>query len=197
MSASAAGFVPSSGAGILHIESLESAQKRGAGIYAEILGAALNCGGHRSGGSMTAPNPISVQRCIQASLKDANISPEEIDVINGHLTATFADPSEIASWAKALGRKPDKMPFITATKSMIGHALGAAGALESIASILMLSKGFVHPSVNCEDVHPEIEPYAASIPHTMKELSGLRTVIKAGFGFGDVNACLIYRKWEN
>jgi 3-oxoacyl-(acyl-carrier-protein) synthase len=197
MSASAAGFVPSSGAGILHVESLESAQKRGARIYAEILGTALNCGGHRSGGSMTAPNPVSVQRCIQASLKEANISPEEIDVINGHLTATFADPAEIASWAKALERKPDKLPFVTATKSMVGHALGAAGALESIASILMLTGGFVHPSINCEDVHPGIEPYAASIPHTMKELPGLRTVIKAGFGFGDVNACLIFRKWEN
>ncbi|MBN1655781.1 MAG: beta-ketoacyl-[acyl-carrier-protein] synthase family protein [Deltaproteobacteria bacterium] len=197
MSASAAGFVPSSGAAILHLENLENAQKRGVRIYAEVLGAALNCGGHRNGGSMTAPNPVSVQRCIKAALSDAGIGPEAIDVINGHLTATFADPSEIASWAAALERMPGKLPFVISTKSMVGHALGAAGAIESVATVLMLHRGFVHPSINCEDVHPEIEPYANSIPHETKDLPELRTAIKAGFGFGDVNACLVFRKWES
>jgi 3-oxoacyl-(acyl-carrier-protein) synthase len=197
MSASAAGFVPSSGAAILHLESLESAETRGARIYAELLGVAINCGGHRNGGSMTAPNPVSVRRCVKESLADAGIGPEEIDVINGHLTATFADPSEIASWAAALETRPENLPLVTATKSMIGHTLGAAGAIESVATVLMLNKGFVHPSINCEDVHPEIEPYAGSIPHTKKEMPDLKTAIKAGFGFGDVNACLVYRKWES
>ena len=79
---------------------------------------------------------------------------------------------------------------------MIGHALGAAGAIESVASVLMLEGGFVHPSINCEDVHPEIEPYAASIPHTQLETPDLDVVIKAGFGFGDVNACVVFRKWH-
>ena len=79
---------------------------------------------------------------------------------------------------------------------MIGHALGAAGAIESIACVLMLHEGFVHPSINCEDVHPEIEPYAASIPHEALDLPDLETVVKAGFGFGDVNACLVFRKWS-
>ena len=195
LSASAGGFVPGSGAGLLHLESLESAQERGARIYAEVLGGALNCGGHRCGGSMTAPNPAGVQRCIRQAVQDASIDPDEIDAINGHLTATGADPREVASWAKALERTPDTFPAITSTKSMIGHGLGAAGGLEAVACILMLEGGFVHPSLNCEDVHPEIEPFAASIPHVVREMPKLNTIIKAGFGFGDVNSCAIFRRW--
>jgi len=195
LSASAGGFVPGSGAGVLHLESLESAENRGARIYAEVLGGALNCGGHRNGGSMTAPNPISVQRCVRGAVEDAGIDPDEIDAINGHLTATGADPGEVRSWAAALDRGPDSFPLINSTKSMIGHGLGAAGAMESVACILMLDGGFVHPSINCEDVHPEIEAYAASIPHDTCERPDLKTIIKAGFGFGDVNVCVVFRKW--
>jgi 3-oxoacyl-(acyl-carrier-protein) synthase len=194
MSASAAGFIPGSGGGLVMVESLESAQARGARIHAEILGTGLNCGGHRTGGSMTAPNPDSVQRCIKLALEDAGITGEEIDAINGHLTATGADKSEVNNWSKGLER--EKLPWICSTKSMIGHGLGAAGAIESVAAILMVSKGFVHPSINCEDVHPEIERFADSIPHKLVELPEMKTIIKAGFGFGDVNSCLIFRKWE-
>ena len=195
LSASAGGFVPGSGAGILHLESLESAEERGARIYAEVLGGALNCGGHRNGGSMTAPNPVSVRRVIGQAIADAEIDREEIDVINGHLTATGADPNEVAAWADALEATPETFPVINSTKSMIGHGLGAAGALESVACILMLRGGFAHPSLNCEDVHPRIEPWAGSIPHETREMPELRTIIKSGFGFGDVNACVIFRRW--
>jgi 3-oxoacyl-(acyl-carrier-protein) synthase len=195
LSASAGGFVPGSGAGILHLESLESAEARGARIYAEVLGGALNCGGHRSGGSMTAPNPVSVRRVIAQAIADAEIDRDEIDLINGHLTATGADPNEVAAWADALEATPGTFPVINSTKSMIGHGLGAAGALESVACILMLRGGFAHPSLNCEDVHPRIEPWATSIPHETREMPGLRTIIKSGFGFGDVNACVIFRRW--
>ena len=195
LSASACGFVPGSGAGVLHLESLESAEERGAHIYAEVLGGALNCGGHRSGGSMTAPNPVSVRRCIRQAVDDVGIDPREIDLINGHLTATGADPSEVTAWADALEATPETLPVIHSTKSMIGHGLGAAGALESVACILMLRGGFAHPSLNCEDVHPEIERYAGSISHEAREMPELRTIIKAGFGFGDVNACVIFRRW--
>ena len=195
MSATAAGFVPGSGAGVLHLESLESAEARGARIYAEVLGGALNCGGHRNGGSMTAPNSTSVQRCIRQAVEAAGISPDEVDAINGHLTATGADSREVASWAAALERTPENFPAITSTKSMIGHGLGAAGAMESVACILMLQGGFVHPSINSEDVHPDIEAFATSIPQQALEMPQLRTVIKAGFGFGDVNVCVVFRKW--
>jgi len=197
MSASAAGFVPSAGAGALLLESLDSARERGATIYAEVAGAALNCGGHRGGGSMTAPNPESVRRCIRGALADAGIAPEAVGAINGHLTATGADPKEVKSWAAALDCRPEDLPPITSTKSMIGHALGAAGGIESVASVLMLRGGYVHPSINCEDVHPEIEPFAASIPHSLREVRDLEVVVKAGFGFGDVNACLVFRSWPD
>lgn len=197
MSATAGGFVAGSGSGILLLESLESAQARGARIYAELLGGAVNCGGHRNGGSMTAPNPVGVQRCIRLAIEHAGIDPAEVDLVNGHLTATGADPREVENWSIALNRGPGEFPLIHSTKSMIGHGLGAAGALESVACLLMLRGGYVHPSINCEDVHPEIEPFAASIPHESREMPELRTIIKSGFGFGDVNACIVFRKWAD
>jgi 3-oxoacyl-(acyl-carrier-protein) synthase len=196
MSASAGGFIPAAGAGVLLLESLESARERGARIHAEVAGVAVNCGGQRGGGSMTAPNPESVQRCVRAALADAAIDPAAVDAINGHLTATGADAGEVRSWAAALGREPGALPPITSTKSMIGHALGAAGGIECVATVLMVARGFVHASINCEDVHPEIEPHAASIPHALLELPSLRVAVKAGFGFGDVNACVVFRKWD-
>ena len=195
MSASAGGFIPGGGAGVVLLESEESARERGASIYAEVSGQAINCGGHRMGGSMTAPNPESVRRCVTSALADAGISGDAVDAINGHLTATGADPREVGSWAAALGRGPGELPPITATKSMIGHTLGAAGAIESVASVLMLQGGFVHPSINCEDVHPEIEAHADSIPHDIRELPEMDVIVKAGFGFGDVNACLVFKRW--
>jgi 3-oxoacyl-(acyl-carrier-protein) synthase len=196
LSASAGGFIPGSGAGVVLLESLESAQGRGAHIHAELIGSGLNCGGHRMGGSMTAPNPTSVQRCIGDALADAGVHPDQVDAINGHLTATGADPKEVAAWAEALGRAPGTLPPITATKSMIGHALGAAGGIESVASILMVERGYVHPSINCEDVHPDIEMHAASIPHSALDLPDLDILVKAGFGFGDVNACLVFKRYR-
>jgi len=196
MSASACGFVPGSGAGMLLLESLESALERGTEIYAEILGVYANCGGHRDGGSMTAPNPKGVLRCIQGAVHDAGIDSQEIDAINGHLTATYADPMEVRNWSVALNRGPDNFPYINSTKSMIGHCLGAAGSIEAVAAILELQEGFLHPSLNCEDLHPEIEPFADRIVRTGMDFPELKTIAKASFGFGDVNSCLIIRKYE-
>ncbi len=196
MSASANGFVPGAGGAVLVLEELETAQSRGARIYAEILGGVVNCGGQRNGGSMTAPNPEGVQRGIRGAVADAGISPDEIDAINGHLTATFADPSEVGNWSQALGRGPADFPYISSTKSMIGHCLGASGAIESVAVVLQLQKGFLHPSINCEDVHPGIEAFAEKIPRKAMEYPGLKVIAKASFGFGDVNSCLIFKKWE-
>lgn len=196
MSASACGFVPGAGAGALVLEGLETALDRGARIYAEITGAMVNCGGQRGGGSMTAPNPEGVQRCIKNSLADAEIEPSAVDVINGHLTATFADPHEIENWSTALKLGPDNFPYINSTKSMIGHCLGAAGAIETIASIIEIYNSFVHPSINCEDIHPKINPFAKKIIQAHMNFPELKTVAKASFGFGDVNSCLILKKWK-
>ncbi|RJP81926.1 MAG: beta-ketoacyl-[acyl-carrier-protein] synthase family protein [Desulfobacteraceae bacterium] len=196
MSASAAGFVPGAGAGVLVLEELETALNRKAGIYAEIIGGRVNCGGQRGGGSMTAPNPEGVRRCIADTIADADLSPDEIDAINGHLTATYADPHEIQNWSKALGRGPGCFPYINSTKSMIGHCLGAAGAIETIAALIQLSRGFLHPSLNCEDLHPEIEAFSDHVVQVGMSYPELKTMAKASFGFGDVNSCLILRKWD-
>ena len=196
MSASACGFVPGSGGAMLVLEDLETAQLRGARIYAEILGGHVNSGGQRMGGSMTAPNPEGVRKCIIAAIADAGIEPTQIDAINGHLTATFADPYEIKNWAMALGCGPEKFPYINSTKSLIGHCLGAAGAIECVATVLQLYKGFLHPSINSEDIHPDIVQFADKIPQKCMKYPQLRIFAKAGFGFGDVNSCLIFKKWE-
>ena len=197
MSASANGFVPGSGSAVLVLEDLETALARGARIYAEIQGGYVNCGGHRQGGSMTAPNPTGVKRCINGAIADAGIDPGAIDAINGHLTATFADPYEVHNWASALGRGPIDFPYINSTKSMIGHCLGAAGAIECVAVVLQLYRGFIHPSLNCEDLHPDLTAFAARIPQRVLEMPDLKIIAKAGFGFGDVNSCLIFKKWES
>jgi 3-oxoacyl-(acyl-carrier-protein) synthase len=194
LSASAAGFVPASGAGVLLLESLESARARGARIYAEVLGGFVNSGGHRGGGSMTAPNPEGVRRCIRGAVSMAGIRPSEIGAINGHLTATFADPHEVENWSRALELPPDRMPLIHATKSLIGHALGAAGGIECVASVLELDGGFVHGSLNCEDLHPALAAYAGRVPHTTLDVPDLEVIAKASFGFGDVNGCVIFGK---
>ncbi len=195
MSQTAGGFIPGSGAGVLMLETLESALERGARIYAEIVGGAVNSGGHRMGGSMTLPNATGVQRCIKTAMGQAGITGKDIDAINGHLTATMADPLEIKNWALALERTPENFPKIASTKSMIGHCLGAAGGVEGVASVLQVHHQFVHPSINCEDVHEEIRPYEKSIAREKTPME-IRYLAKASFGFGDVNSCIIYKRWD-
>ena len=195
MSATAAGFVPGSGAGILMIESLESAQERGARIYAEIIGAHVNCGGQRNGGSISAPNPVGVQRCIKKAIEMSDISAKQISFINGHLTATMADVMELPNWQQALGCTPEEIPLICSTKSLIGHGLGAAGGMECVATILQLYKGFIHGSANCDDLHPKLESFSKSIVHQTRNIDA-HIAAKASFGFGDVNACLLFKRWH-
>ena len=198
MSASAAGFVPGSGAGALVIEDLESALERGATIYAEILGGNVNSGGQRGNGSMTAPNSTAVQKCITDAIQNAGITATDIDAINGHLTATTKDSLEIENWTKALDRKGTDFPYINSLKSMTGHCLSAAGSIESVAVILQLHEGFLFGNTNCEDLHPEITALIDSSKVPFKTIhKNLNIIAKASFGFGDVNACIIFKKFEN
>lgn len=198
MSSSASGFVPGSGAGAMVIESLESALSRGARIYAEILGGHVNSGGQRGTGTMTAPNPEAVQRCITSAIRQAGIVPAEIDVINAHLTATSKDALEIENWVAALGRAGKDFPYINSIKGMIGHCISAAGSIECVASVLELHEGFIFPNINCEDLHPEIEALVdrERIPQTCIDKS-FNILAKASFGFGDVNACIILKRYEH
>lgn len=197
MSASASGFVPGSGAGAFVVEELDTALKRGARIYAEILGGNINSGGQRGEGTMTAPNPVAVKKCITDAMANAGITADEIDTINGHLTATSKDSLEIRNWSEALNRRGKEFPYINCLKSMVGHCLSAAGGLENVAAILQLYYGFIFPNINCDDLHPEIAEFvdASKIPQQLIERA-LHIVAKASFGFGDVNGCIIFKKYQ-
>ena len=199
MSEEASGFVPGAGGGALVLEDLDSALTRGAKIYGEIIGAAVNSGGQRGEGSMTAPNPDGVKRCILQAIDSAGISPNDIDAICGHLTSTMGDVIEVDNWSKALGREGDDFPHINSLKSMIGHCLAGAGSIECVAALLQLEGGFFHSSINSENIHPEIEKVISKnkIPHTLMEATNFEVIAISIFGFGDVNCCIIFKKWNN
>lgn len=192
LSASAAGLVPAGGAGALVLERMTDAVKRGAPILCEVLGAAANSGAQAQGGSMTAQNPFATRQCVEAALEHAGIQPSDIDAVSGHLTATQADPAEVACWSDVLQRRGQAFPWLNAPKSIWGHALTASGAIELVACVIQLQRGFLHASLNCEDVHPSIadliDPRRIVREPT---LVPLRMMAKASFGFGDVNACVL------
>jgi 3-oxoacyl-(acyl-carrier-protein) synthase len=198
MSAEASGFVPGAGAGALVIEDLETAQKRGARIYAEILGSGLNSGGQRMGGSMTKPNVEGVRRCMRMALDSSGIAPKDIDLIAGHLTSTLGDVLEVENWHEVLQLEGTDFPYINSTKSMIGHCLGGAGAIELVVALLEMQHGFVHPSLNTEALHPNIEAIVGRAKIPLQTVNTeVNIVAKSSFGFGDVNSCLVLRNWKN
>lgn len=195
MSASASGFVPAEGAGMLILEDYQTAIERNAPILAEIIGGHINSGGQRNGGTMTAPSSEGVVRCIQEAIKEANINPNAIDLISGHLSSTMADVLEVQNWSLALNRKEKDFPYINSLKSMTGHSIGATGAIETIAAVMQLKHHFIHASLNCDDIHPDIARIISDekIPHQSKNNISLQYVIKSSFGFGDTNAVLILK----
>ena len=198
MSASASGFVPGSGAGALVLESLESAMARGAKIYAEVLGGSVNSGGQRGGGTMTAPNSKAVQRCISQALSFAAIKASDLNGINGHLTATAKDPTEITNWVEALGLSGKDFPYINSFKGIVGHCLAAAGSIECVATVLQFKHRRFFGNLNCEDLHPEISKLVDSARIPQKTLDFQPKILaKASFGFGDVNACVIFKAFSD
>lgn len=195
MNANASGFVPGSGAGAYLLESLKSAQNRGAKIYAEILGGAMNNGGQRGDGSITAPNGKAVQKCIVSALVDSNVEGGDIEYINGHLTSTIKDPDEIANWSKALNRSGKDFPYINSLKGMIGHCIAGSGSIEIVASLLQMNQDFIFANRNCEPVHQTILKNISIEKIPTKTLNkSFNIMAKASFGFGDVNACVIFKK---
>jgi 3-oxoacyl-(acyl-carrier-protein) synthase len=192
LSASAAGLVPAGGAGALVLERMSAAIERNATILCEVLGGAANSGAQLEGGTMTAQNPFAMRRCVQTALSNAGIQPLDIDAVSGHLTATQADSSEVACWSDVLERRGESFPWLNAPKSIWGHALTASGAIELVACAIQLQRGFLHASVNCEDLHPgvadRLDPRRIVRSPTQ---ATLRVIAKASFGFGDVNACVL------
>jgi 3-oxoacyl-(acyl-carrier-protein) synthase len=195
LSASAGGFIPSGGAGAIVLEDREKALERGARVYVEVLGGQINSGGQRQGGSMTAPNPEGVRRCILGALDNAGIGPGDVDLISGHLTATMFDAKEVGLWVETLNRSGKDFPYLQALKGLTGHALSASGSLEAVAAIVQLYYGFLHPNVNCEDLHPDVASLIdpSRIPMEEAPFDG-EICISSSFGFGDVNACVVLKK---
>jgi 3-oxoacyl-[acyl-carrier-protein] synthase II len=183
------GFVPSEGSAMLLMEERKHALQRGATILAEVAGfASTNDAYH-----LVAPDPDGrgAAECIQLALADAQVTPAEIDYVNAHGTATVrGDISETRAIRLALGARADEVP-VSATKSMVGHSMGAAGAIEVVTCVQTLRSGTVHPTINLDTPDPECD--LDYVPHAAKRLD-VTTVLKNSFGFGGHNACLVLRK---
>lgn len=185
------GFVMGEGSGLLILEEYEHAKSRGARIYGELLGYGMSDDAHH----MTAPpdDGNGAMRSMQAALKDAGLAPEQIDYCNAHGTSTpLGDKVETLAIKRVFGaHATDKKLWISSTKSMTGHLLGAAGGLEAVASLKTLSTGKVHPTINLTDPDPDCD--LDYVPNTARERK-CTYVMSNGFGFGGVNATLIFGK---
>jgi 3-oxoacyl-[acyl-carrier-protein] synthase-1 len=184
------GFVISGGAGVLVLEELEAARRRGAPILAELLGYAANSDGH----DMVVPLPEGAAEVMRLAIADAGLEPGDVDYVNAHGTSTpQGDPSEAAAMRAVFGAR---QPYISSTKSMTGHAVAAAGSLEAIFTILMLGGGFLAPNIN---VTPDtVDPACAGLRLVLEAPNGIaaRTALSNSFGFGGTNACLVLRRWD-
>lgn len=183
------GFVMGEGSGILILESLEHAQKRGAKIYGEIIGYGMSGDAYH----MTDPDPDGAARCMAKAIKDAGIAPEEIDYINAHGTSTpVGDRSETTAIKKALGDHAYKVA-VSSTKSMTGHLLGAAGGVEALICGLTLKNGFIPPTINLDNQDPECD--LDYVPNTPRQ-ANVKVAMSNSFGFGGHNATIIMKKFE-
>ena len=183
------GFVMGEGGASLMLETYDSAVKRGAKIYAEVAGVAASADAHH----LTAPHPegIGALSAMNNAMKMAGITPDRIDYINTHGTSTpLGDVAELQAIKKAFGDHAYKLS-ISSTKSMTGHLLGAAGALESVACILALQNQVVPPTINCDNLDPQVDVDVT--PNKPKERK-LEYALNNGFGFGGHNGCVIFKK---
>jgi len=184
------GFVMGEGAGIVVLEELEHAKARRAKIYAEIVGYGLTGDAHH----ITAPTPDGngAFRCMKAAIKRSGINPEDIDYVNAHGTSTMADVIELGAVKRAFGTAVENISM-SSTKSAIGHLLGAAGAVESIFSILAIRDGVVPPTLNLDN--PAEGCDIDLVPHQAKERL-VRAALTNSFGFGGTNASLVFKAYK-
>ncbi len=180
------GFVLAEGAGILVIEELEHAKKRGARIYAELLGTGNTSDAH----NITAPHPegVGAARAMQLALKDARLNPSDIDYVNAHGTSTeLGDAAETLALKRVFGVNAKKLA-ISSTKSMIGHLLGASGGVELIATVMSIKDGVVHPTINLDTPDPACD--LDYVPKNARKMP-VRYALSNSFGFGGHNASLV------
>jgi 3-oxoacyl-[acyl-carrier-protein] synthase II len=185
------GFIIAEGSGVLILEERDHALKRGAKIYAEVIGYGANGDAHH----ITAPAPEGegAARCMGLSLKDAGILPGEVDYINAHGTSTeYNDANETQAIKKVFGEHAFKLA-VSSTKSMTGHLLGAAGAVEGVFSVLALHHHIIPPTINYENPDPDCD--LDYVPNQARR-ADLRVALSNSFGFGGTNACVIFRRSE-
>jgi len=185
------GFVMGEGAGVLVLESLEHARQRGARIYCELVGYGATADAYH----ITAPEETGqgAAWAMERALHSAGLAPEEVDYINAHGTSTpLNDRIETLAIRTVFGSHADRLA-VSSTKSMIGHLMGAAGAVEAIVCIKSLESGWVHPTINYETPDPECD--LDYVPNQARRLES-RVVLSNSFGFGGHNGCLIFRRWE-
>ncbi len=183
------GFVMGEGSGIVVLEEYESAKKRGARIYAEVLGYGLTADAHH----LTAPSPggEGAARCMQMALDTAGLNPEDVDYINAHGTSTpFNDLYETMAIKSVFGDHARKL-MISSTKSMTGHLLGAAGGVEAIFSLLAMARGVVPPTINYTEPDPECD--LDYVPNEARQ-TDVKVAISNSLGFGGTNATILFRK---
>jgi 3-oxoacyl-[acyl-carrier-protein] synthase II len=183
------GFVMSEGSGIVLLEEYEHARKRGAEIYAEVIGYGMSCDAYH----MTAPDPDGkgAIRCMQEALKDAKTDPEDIDYINAHGTSTMLNDAMETKAIKIVFKAHAKNIAVSSTKSMTGHLLGAAGGVELAASALIISRGIITPTINYEYPDPECD--LDYVPNESRKKQ-VCTVISNSLGFGGHNATVVIKK---
>ncbi len=182
------GFVFGEGAGVMILETLERAVKRGARIYGEVVGMSTSSDSYH----VAAPDPDGrgAQNAMKWALQDAGLNPEDIDYINAHGTSTpLNDVIETNAIKKVFGEHAYDI-MVNSTKSMIGHLLGGAGAVEGIASVMSLYEKVIHPTINYETPDPECD--LDYVPNEMREAKGIRYAISNSFGLGGQNACVIF-----
>ncbi len=187
------GFVLGEGAGALILEEYEHAKKRGAKIYAEVVGGGMSSDAYH----MTAPHPdgIGVERVMLNCLRDANMNPDEVDAINTHGTSTpLGDVAELKAIVNVFGEHAKDIN-INSTKSMTGHLLGAAGAIEAIASILAMKHGIVPPTINHTTVDENIDP-SLNLTLNKAQKRDIKVAMSNTFGFGGHNACVLFKKLD-
>jgi 3-oxoacyl-[acyl-carrier-protein] synthase II len=185
------GFVMGEGAGVLALEALDGALARGARVYGEIAGYGMSSDAYH----ITAPSPAGegATRAMRAALASAGLGPEDVDYVNAHGTSTPAnDVNETLAIKAALGDRAGQV-LVSSTKSMIGHLLGAAGAVETIATVLALRDGVIPPTINYREKDPECD--LDYVPNEARKADA-RIALKNSFGFGGQNACLLIRRFE-
>lgn len=188
------GFVMGEGGASLILEDLEHAKARGAKIYAEVVGGGMTADAHH----LTAPHPegLGARNVMHQALEDANMNPDEIDYINVHGTSTpLGDVAEVKAIKDVFGEHTYKLN-VSSTKSMTGHLLGGAGAIESVASILAIKHGIIPPTINHHTADPEIDNKINLTLNTAQERS-VRAALCNTFGFGGHNASVIFKKFED